>query len=154
MTTPKAALIDSSKPMSIATSAAAVRLPLRSMLIRDLSSHLRSVASALIVSACAFGLLQSCAHPLPRATIIAPCKEGVEQRPVTTECAAAAIAEHAFLNEYHDVPKYLISPMRHTETQWYFMILFGDATTPPPPGGHCMVTVERQTGKAEVTPGI
>jgi hypothetical protein len=131
-----------------------VRLPLRSMLTRDLNSHFRSVASALIISACALGLLQSCAHPLPRATIIKPCGEGVEQRPVTTECGAAAIAEHAFLNEYHDIPKYVISPMRHSETQWYFMILFDDAKTPPPPGGHCMVSVDRQTGKTVLTPGI
>lgn len=70
------------------------------------------------------------------------------------ECAAAALAEQAFLEATkHSISKYVVFPMQHEKERWYFMIELGDKETPPPPGGHFMVAVDRATGKTELTPG-
>jgi hypothetical protein len=80
--------------------------------------------------------------------------EAGKATPVPSKCAAAAIAEGAFLEEtQHKVTAYKIYAMRHTDARWYFMILIGDEKSPPAPGGHYMVAVDRATGKVELTPG-
>src|SRR5262245_1408342 len=72
---------------------------------------------------------------------ITPCHDARKnQVPITMECVAAAIAEQAFLEDtQHKIKKYLVYPMDHDATHWYFMIELGDKETPPAPGGHAMV---------------
>ena len=109
----------------------------------------------LAVAMCVFGLLQSCAPTLPRARLIQPCRQAAQNLPIKDECTAAAIAERAFLEETHrEITQYLISPMQHTTTQWYFMILLSDGKSPPADGGHYVIAVERATGNTEITPGV
>ncbi len=87
---------------------------------------------------------------------VKPCKINVPvSTPITSECAAAAVAEAAFLeNTKHKVAHYSVYPMQHSPTHWYFMIegLLGKRKMPAP-GYQWMVAVERATAKTEVTPG-
>jgi hypothetical protein len=105
-----------------------------------------------------FGLLiwiQSCGGELPTAALIEPCRDTDKSaRPIARECVAAAIAERAFLEKADSrETKYVISPMEHTATQWHFLILLGDEKSPPAPGEHLSVAVDRTTGEAAITPG-
>jgi hypothetical protein len=96
------------------------------------------------------------APQLPNAArLIQPCRADIRTgTPVIVECAAAALAERNFLTEtQHRITRYLIAPMRHTDTAWQFMILLGDLQHPPPPGGQYMAIVDRTTGKVELIPG-
>jgi hypothetical protein len=112
--------------------------------------YLRVLAGLLLLC-----LLQSSAAGPAKVTAIQPCGPvPARSLPIKKECVAAAIAEAAFLaRTQHAVKEYWISPMKHSATHWYFMILLGSDKSPPPPGGHDRVTVDRATGKAEVTPG-
>ena len=74
-------------------------------------------------------------------------------KPIADECAAAAVAEHAFLEHTkHLEPKYSIWPMDHTKSEWHFMIM-GQKNGAPGPGEHWMITVSRTTGKTEIIDG-
>jgi len=80
---------------------------------------------------------------------------GLSARPikVASECAAAAIAEAKFLEfTKHQVRNYRIFPMEHSAAKWSFMIQ-GLKNKLPDVGYHWMVTVDRATAKAELTPG-
>ncbi len=110
-------------------------------------------ACLLLVSSVAL-LAPSSAAALPKARLIQPCRTEARTLPVKVECVAAAMAEQAFLKETHNrIRTYLISPMRHTDTEWFFMILLGDKDHPPADGGHYMIAVSRQTGATQITPG-
>jgi hypothetical protein len=113
----------------------------------------RYIAS-IVLAACLSAFMACSAAKKPSGPI-QPCAEaGVQRLPIVSECAAAAIAERAFLEATHnEEKKYLIFPMDHEAARWYFMIVIGDKQNPPPPGGHFMISVERSTGKTEVTPG-
>jgi len=83
------------------------------------------------------------------------CGWGLNAQPtkVVSECAAAAIAEATFLEfTKHKVGNYRIFSMEHSDAKWSFMIQ-GLKKKLPDVGYHWMVTVDRATGKAELTPG-
>jgi hypothetical protein len=101
-------------------------------------------------------LLAACGGTPNKAAPIAPCGGGgVYSVPIVRECAAAAIAEATFLNyTKHKVAQYSVYPMQHTSTHWSFMIQgWVDEPKQPLPGYNWMVTVEKATGKADLTPG-
>ena len=88
------------------------------------------------------------------SVIVQPCRsKAIRVLPITSECTAAAIAENAFLRETrHQISQYVIVSMRHTDTQWKFVIERGDGTHPPD-GDQWMVFVDRSTGKVELIAG-
>ena len=102
------------------------------------------------------GLLQACGGLPAKVSPIKACGGGSKTTvPITQECVAAAVAQVRFL-EYteHKVSQYSIYPMRHTSTHWYFMFQgWVDQPNRPLPGYHWMVTVDRETGGTELTPG-
>jgi hypothetical protein len=104
---------------------------------------------------CVWGLATGCGDAQTRAAIVEPCRGDIEKAlPIIEECAAAALAERAFLEKtQHKLTAYTISSMEHEADRWYFAILIGDEKSPPPPGGHYMVAVDRATGSVEITPG-
>jgi hypothetical protein len=107
-----------------------------------------------IAVVCLLGVVQACTHRLPKARFIQPCRDASQSPPIRDECAAAAIAENAFLEEtHHQITTYVISPITRNDSQWHFVILLSDGYTPPADGGHYFVRVDRETGRAEVDPG-
>jgi len=103
------------------------------------------------------GLLLSCSGHATETVVVQPCRTaGAVSFPIATECAAAAVAETAFLEETrHRYTTYMITAIaaEHTPSTWTFLIVLGDKENPPPPGGHYLISVDRATGKTEVTPG-
>jgi hypothetical protein len=94
------------------------------------------------------------ANSLQSTRIVKPCAASAAARPVLEECAAAAIAERAFLKDM--IPKkhgYTIIAIAQTEPEWRFLILLGDAQHPPGPGEHYFVLIDRQTGAVTLIPG-
>ena len=91
----------------------------------------------------------------PQAVIVRPCpSEAIPQLPIANECVAAAVAENAFLQETkHQILQYVIVSMPHTKRLWKFVIERGDGIHPPPDGGQWMASVNRSTGKVDLTPG-
>jgi hypothetical protein len=108
-----------------------------------------------LVLSCVLIWIQSCGGEVSSAALIEPCRSTDENvRPITRECVAAGIAESAFLKKASNgEAKYVISPLEHTATEWHFLILLGDEKSPPPPGGHFSVAVDRATGETVITPG-
>ena len=86
--------------------------------------------------------------------IVKPCAASAAARPVLEECAAAALAERAFLNDA--TPKkhgYTIIAIAQTNPEWRFLIELGDAQHPPGPGEFYFAYIDRQTGVVTLTPG-
>lgn len=112
-----------------------------------------------IMFTCMFGLVLCCdasseTGEKQRVVAVKPCASISRSVPIRRECVAAAIAEDAFLHEtHHQKSEYLITTMRHSTTQWKFMILGSDGTHPSAAGGDWMVFVDRSTGKVELIPG-
>ena len=87
--------------------------------------------------------------------LIKPCREMSRTPPVSKECAAAAIAEEAFLRhtEYR-VPLYTIRTFEHSAAEWRFIVEWGDAGHPPPRTGlFWWISVDRTTGKVALEDG-
>jgi len=76
--------------------------------------------------------------------------------PPAKECEAAAIAEVAYRKYTKgSVKSYRIYPAGHTSTKWVFIIqVWVAGATEPVPGGHCLVNVDRTSGKTELVPGV
>jgi hypothetical protein len=85
--------------------------------------------------------------------LLEPCRSaGVDKQPVTSEHAAAAIAEAAFLESTgHEVTSYSIHARKHTAKYWWFQIEGKDQFDKP--GYHWTVSVDRATGKTKVLSG-
>jgi hypothetical protein len=105
--------------------------------------------ATLVMSAAAFS-----ADSPQAERIVKPCAASAAVRPVLEECAAAALAERAFLKD--TTPKkhgHTIFARAQNQPEWSFLIELGDAQHPPGPGEHYFALVNRQTGAVTLMPG-